>query len=926
MCDTRFPLTHKFKNLKESALVNFQQKKYLESYTILQEIPIEKMDLSCKVLLAKTQKMCQYYSEAKELISNLLLEHPNHLDVLKEAISIYLKTHEYQKVLYYFSQLFSIETDHTNDIRHILNVYHKLGLYDRSFELLETLDKNGFPHELFLSERIDLAIHTADIMTLSQILTRYRHMLQNIPELLCKVLRNIEVGVAKNLKDELFLKYGSVHLGSYLDSNTSIKIYDSYDFDMDSFYESLLRFTDYVKFHKMKFSCIHAHDTQSRFLAKVLATILGLSYSEEKTITQPSTLIVGCDGSKFTRVENGIYFFLQCPSILKDYPEFLSQIVESSFQSFVDCNNKDSEQTSINILNEMQNKMHISSLTYSGQEVLYTRFDHFKLDQIHVETRQNVFSLVTDNHNQNIFSERSLDSFHTSIKNDELLYINSYLHKSDLIDQEMFDTLCTLHKKYDFCSVDIPSLLFQFNPDQTLGFYFSEFQTQSDNVNFVDIFHQLNHYKTQELQLDWFELDSPFHLTFFSKFDYWNELQEHEQFYPSLIKILKSNSPTKAAIFENLSSLHDFQQLTSILEQELLSKTACIESKCLIFSHLSKFNLCEPVLSKVIYELPQPHLDSIEYIKKCDLALPENWIFWLRNNRDTPLYITCIVQLALYDFFKSEWNDYWKDKQDIFPFASFYKIADSKLLHWIDQNVSDKSNLEYQKFLLLNHCFYPHLRDILINNELKLKLSKQLIQTYSEWVDNSPVKDLLFLMLSDDESKIALAKQYFLRGDIEYYMFLVNRFFTHGHKYGAQIICCLFEFRSDKAIQLLNEGLKQAILTQPDIKFLFHWIQEEPERKDEFLSFLQKHEAINIEMCQQLVKQLDKCPELLNSYLTLCELNNTPDDIKSLLETYPNHRKLLKEFSKVNSIQLLEFLKESKNCTRFSYNFQKQSV
>ncbi|MCO4783355.1 MAG: hypothetical protein KC646_13600 [Candidatus Cloacimonetes bacterium] len=920
MCDIRFPLTHKFKNLKESALSKFQQHEYQESCQILQEIPLEKMDLSCKILLAKSQKMCHQYKQAKELLSNLMIEHPNNLDVLKESISIYLKTHEYQKALYYFSQLFSIETDHTNDIRHILNVYHKLGLFDRSHELLETLDKNGFPHELFISERIDLAIHTADIMTLSQILTRYRHLLQNIPELLCKVLRNIEVGVSKNFKDEIFLQYGTIHIGSYEDSNTSITLFDSYFFDFDSFYESLLRFTDYVKFHKMKFSYIQAYDQESIVLSKILSVILGLNHCEQDTTYKESTLVVGFDGTDFLREKNAIYFFLQCPNKLVDYPEFVAQIVQSKFQSFLCTINKSVDKTVQEILEKMQNKKHISSLSYAGQEVLFTRFDHFKLDRSHSETRKNVVS-IHSSQNQNVFSERSLDSFEASLENDGLLYINSYLHKKDLLNQVSFTKLCQLHKSYLFQKCNIPSVLYDFDANQTLGFYLTEFQTYKNNPNFVDILHQLKHFKTQEFQLKWFSKDSAFHNEFFSNYKYWSELEEHPDFYPLIIQTLESHSPAISNILHNIEKLSNLEKLIPILEKLILSPNIDCEIKHLIFIQLSVFEHLEPTLTRALLQINKPHEKLIDYLANKQVSCPDPWIEWLQQNRSHSLYAYCIVQFTLLDFFQKEWREYWHNQEGSFPFASFHKIEDKSFLQWIDQNVSNKSNIEYQKFLLLNHSFYPHLRDILMDSELKLALSKELIQTYGEWVDNSPVKDLLFLMLSDDESKISLANQYFLRGDIEYYMFLVNRFFTHGHKYGQQIITSLFRFRSDKAIQLLAEGMKQNILSWQDINFLFQWIQNDLNRRDEFLSFLSKNEVIKSDLVLQLKRQMNHCPQLLEHYIQIKSSDNIEDICEELFKLYPNHHGLLKKFAEIDPKQLVIFLKQSKNTTRFAHNF-----
>ncbi|MCJ8347904.1 hypothetical protein MJH12_20405 [bacterium] len=496
MCESRFPLTHKFKNLKDSALKYYQKKNYSKSYQILCEIPFDKMDPACKILLAKSQKMLGKTREAKDTLQSLLQENPRSPLALKEMIQVHMKTHEYQKVLYYFSLLFSIEIDHTDDIRHILSLYHKLGLFDRSFELLETLDNNGFPAVLFLSERVDLAINTADVLSLSQILTRYREYLQNIPDLLCKVLRNIEVGISKNFKDELFLNFGCIHLGSYEDISHRSQKYDQYFFNLNSFYETLLRFTDYTKFHKMKFSSISPYDAQSDVLALILSRILGLKISKENNLDK-NCLIVGLHCEELKKTEDGIYFFLQAPPDLEDYPEFVGQIVNNSFQSFIDMSQHPQKQADL-ILSVMQEKKHISNISYQGQETLYTRFDHSKLDRSHSDVRENVLEFRSS-HNLHVFSERNLDLFDHSIQHDGLLYINSYTHKKDLINEKNYELLCQLHQKYQFSACQVPTLLFEFDEKLTLNFYLSQYQKTPNNPNFIEIFHQLNHFLVQEL-------------------------------------------------------------------------------------------------------------------------------------------------------------------------------------------------------------------------------------------------------------------------------------------------------------------------------------------------------------------------------------------------------------------------------------------
>ncbi|PCJ21454.1 MAG: hypothetical protein COB02_02355 [Candidatus Cloacimonadota bacterium] len=912
MSDNPFSLTHKFKNLKESALNNFQKKNYDQSFQILCEIPLEKMDLSCKVLLAKTQKMRNNLQEAKNILQPLLQDNPKSSLLLKELIQIHQKTHEYQKVLYFFSLLFAIEIDHTDDIRHILKLYLELGLFDRSSELLETLDKNGFPQELFLSERIDLAIQTANLMTLSQILNRFKHYLQNIPELLCKVQRNIEVGVSKNLKDELFLKHGTIHLGSYLDQNESIQVYDEYFFDLDSFYETLLRFTDYIKFHKIKFSGILAYDKKSEILAQVLTTILGLNIHDNHN----NTLVVGLECNNLEKKENQVYFFMQANHDLETYPEFISQIVLSKrFDSFI----KATEQAEY-VLNLMQNKKHISTLSHKGQEILYTRFDHSYLDKNHIDPRKNVLSLKTNQH-QNIFSNRSIDTFENSLDTDGFLYINSYIHKNNLINKSNFEKVCELHKSYNFNYPKIAKKLFEYDVNLSLNFYFTQYQKNQKNPNFVDVFYHLNHYKTQEFQLEWFRVESTLQSRFFEKAHYWIELEAHPSFYPNLKKILLKNNNIRIAILKCLAQLKSPTPLINILETLLLSDTSSDLEKSLILQYFHQNKQEVTFISNVIDLIKQPDEFLVHYLSDRQSHYPKHWLKWLKENRFHQLYTLSIAKFSLISFFKEEWNSFWKERQDQFSFESFYKLENKSFIQWFEQNVDDTNKLSFQKFLLLNHSFYPNLKKILSNIKLKTLLSKELILTYSEWVDNSPIKDLLFLMKSDDESKILLARQYFLRGDIEYYMFLVNRFFTHGHKYGLQIICSLYEFRSDKAIQLLIEGMKQKVLSNLQIIEVFKWITACSSRYDDFFQYLQKDKAIISEIIHLLLQSLEHCPELLHIYLQLNQNRSFQENCFNIFNLYPTNYNLFLSFSKIAPKELKDFLISSNNTSRFAKNF-----
>ncbi|MCJ8345579.1 hypothetical protein MJH12_08560, partial [bacterium] len=386
-------------------------------------------------------------------------------------------------------------------------------------------------------------------------------------------------------------------------------------------------------------------------------------------------------------------------------------------------------------------------------------------------------------------------------------------------------------------------------------------------------------------------------------------------------KHLSSKNHIREAILASLKKLDDASVLHLSLEKLLVSKTLNDQEISWILDYYQEQKIKIHLMSEILTQIEKPTPMILDYLHVYKMGFPNHWLQFLKSNRKSALYLSSIIKFQLYDFFQLEWQEHWDQHQSTFPFEQFHKIQDSKIIQWIDQRVSDKNCISYQKFLLLNHSFYPNLKHILANPELKIELSKELIQSYSEWVENSPVKDLLFLMLSDDESKISLAKQYFLRGDIEYYMFLVNRFFTHGQDFGKQIICSLYEFRSDKAIQLLVEGMKQKILSNQQIVEIFHWIHTDPCHYDEFLNYLQREKQLKIDLIQEIFLHLENCPELLTLYIKLNRLFTLEDLCKQIFTKYPKHHRLFCLFSKIAPQVLKPFLIDTNNHSRFAKNF-----
>ena len=106
---------------------------------------------------------------------------------------------------------------------------------------------------------------------------------------------------------------------------------------------------------------------------------------------------------------------------------------------------------------------------------------------------------------------------------------------------------------------------------------------------------------------------------------------------------------------------------------------------------------------------------------------------------------------------------------------------------------------------LLTHAKdqYRILDQLFINTDLMLNMRRQHTKFFTSSEDISSERDLLFLMEQDESGRIATAQLLVHQGDMEFYMYLVHRFGSHGNEFGLQIFKTLFECRSDHAIDML---------------------------------------------------------------------------------------------------------------------------
>ena len=74
---------------------------------------------------------------------------------------------------------------------------------------------------------------------------------------------------------------------------------------------------------------------------------------------------------------------------------------------------------------------------------------------------------------------------------------------------------------------------------------------------------------------------------------------------------------------------------------------------------------------------------------------------------------------------------------------------------------------------------------------------------------------------------------------MEFYMYLVHRFVSHGNEFGLQIFKTLFECQADHAIEMLIQwGMVAKKINFEGIRNILNYINHDQIRKDEWQTFL----------------------------------------------------------------------------------------
>ena len=834
-------------NDREQARGFFDKGEYTKALDLLKRYGFDEMEMATRLLAGKIELKLSNYGKAKKYFESIYATDRQNKIILRLLIETHNSMHEYQKVLFYLNHLFKLDGDVNEDIKNVLQLYRKLGLYDRALELQETMDSNNFFHEDYLEEKVLIALEIENHDLTSRILESNKELLRKKP-LLNRALRRLQYGIDYiGIRRRLYLKFGVILLGSYQDNGLDEDpVYDSFTYAIEEIYETYLRFVDFCKTNHIKFSSIQCHDSRIKHISNTLALILGVPHTDKSDLNSSKNLPIlhfHCTWQRDYKQHRGVHFSLtvseQDLQNSDCLPNFIGVILKSNSPSIDNCLSVSLPQNPQILYDAMHDRKHVSTLDFEAREAM-----HRVQDLAFQKSKDILISKLPSAHEIPRRKPWDYKYLRNSLKNDGLLYVRSLLqtYKNTRMPKSQIRELlnaCQLWGYNDPATLNYCSLV---EPDLTMDF------VQQDLLNpeyFVNIASGVDHIDTLLLLKRAMQKNNPEILSS----GIWIDLFFEEEFEPWIESKISETSSHKYLLqgFENLVKFESFNtkwfiNLATMINEEknwsvwsrIASSLILINPDCkeAIKEAISKCNCLSPNISKLISDL--------------SLVPNEKQKSWVLNNlKNNPEHCTDVIQRFSMDELLKRIFDLQKNE------STTCLLKYSQLLNQRFKNnckiVEDLISLteldvqiELYAFLLYHSKDqYRLLDEIFLNKPLKLKMRPFLTKLFEITQDVSTEKDLLFLMEQDEDFRVATAKMLVFQGDMEFYIYLVYRLSTHGNEHGLEIFSVLYECRSEQAIEMLIQvGIVNRQLTKTTIINLIEYIEECESRMDEWHIFM----------------------------------------------------------------------------------------
>lgn len=219
-------------------------------------------------------------------------------------------------------------------------------------------------------------------------------------------------------------------------------------------------------------------------------------------------------------------------------------------------------------------------------------------------------------------------------------------------------------------------------------------------------------------------------------------------------------------------------------------------------------------------------------------------------------------KLRIEEFQKYIQSDKEKDKLVLSVIAKIRNTEYELLAREADRALAATSDLEKRRYLLSFLIFNsPHprryLEEIFSEIQLKQEMRNELIEFLETKTNMGVEKDLLFLMQEGGSFAVRTAIQLVHHGDMEYFMFLVQRLKAYAPLFGFSIFKTLFQCRSEKASELLIQGgIASHWFTPTQVLDCLLWLEQDGFRLDEFLMLLRdRHRAAHAALLKNYMKQ-----------------------------------------------------------------------
>ena len=916
-------------NDRELAQDLYEKNSFEKALEILRRYSLDEMELSTRFLMGKIHLKLRYFTEAKLYLERVFSEDRKNKQVLRLLIETHNCLHEYQLVLFYLNHLFKLDGDVSEDIQNVLKLYRELGLYDRAIELQETMDQNEFFHEDYLEEKVLLALELENQQLALKVQKQNKELLRRKPNLQRSIRRLQRDVPYLGVRRRLYLQWGKILLGTNRDNGLNEDpIYSNFSFDLSCLYETFLRFFDLCAINHIKFSSVRAVGAEYDYIAMTLSQILGVPLLSEQDQNRranfPTLNLYSTWNEKYLQ-QNGVHFalivskkHLRNPNQLPDFIGVVTNEEQSSEEVF----NGTIPRCPERLFALMSKEKHISSMSFEARESM------FCLQDLNFQKTSDIrISRLPGFHHVPRRRPWDYAYLRESLQQDGLLYSNSLLqtHGQGTIPKSQVLKILNVCKDWHYSSSKVLKYCHKVQPDLTMDFILSDLSESElnlrllpniDHVDILPILQKLMQKDEASLLLS----GAWINLVFDPNFESW--LENKIKDINNVEYLLKG--------FLDIVELNNFKwEWLSLITTKIKSENNWSEWARIVLRHMSQSPVDPEVVKVKLNKCRFLSEEIFELMRKLQVEPNKAQIKWilrsLKSHRD--LCTRVIQNFGLLKTLKEILiNQESNPTSVLINYSCLTKDIFQSLTPEINRLIPQTEPIvqaELYGFILIHAKDHYRVLDQLFNTtELKLIMRKQLTKFFASSEDISSERDLLFLMEQDEAGRIATAQLLVFQGDMEFYMYLVHRFGSHGNEFGLQIFKTLFECRADHAIEMLIQwGMIAKKINFEGIRNILNYINHDQIRKDEWQTFLKdsSNSALRTTLKCWLEQNFKESPDFLIIYLNTFvdeHLEATIDKFINLKDYNIQHLVKIKSLNPSKTQEILQRLDRS-SLTRY---------